>query len=363
MLPQEIRSAHPYFMYEEIFAQPDALARTISMPVAGLRLLGEAAALARRIYLVGCGTSLHAAWVGQYLFESLLPEVPVRALLPHEMEHYGAPVEPEDLVIGVSHSGGTGRTVAALTSASVRGARTVALTGFPKSALAAAAQHVLPTGYAGEKSWAHTVSYTTQLALLTRFALEARGSATPAELRDELLGVPAKIRAALELAPRVERLAQQWRDRRRFFFLGAGPNWPTAAEAALKMEETNYSVCEAFEIEQFLHGPLASADENTVVVLLSAHRAKLGRCLDAARVARRVGSMALAVVGPGQEELTGAVDAAFELPAIAELLSPILFVVPMQILSYFLALARGVNPDLLRRDDPKYREARALYST
>ena len=361
MLPAEIRSAHPYFMYEEIHAQPDVVAAALATSTTEIARVGEAAALARRIVLVGCGTSFHAAWVGQYFFENFLPDCVTRAAIAHELLHSGPAIEPEDLVIGLSHSGGTATTIAALEKAHQAGARTVAVTGFPQSSLAYTVQHVIATGYELEKSWAHTASYTASLVILARLALEAGGQRRSNEAAAELSHLPEKVRAALGLAPRMQEFARRHRDRRRFIFVGSGPNWPSAAEAALKMQETNYSHAEGMEVEQLLHGPLASVDENTVVVLLAPEGLASARFLDVARAARMIGSLTLAVVGPGQEALADACDDSLQMPSIAELLSPILFAVPAQLLSYYLAVERGVNPDLLHRHEKKYLEARASY--
>lgn len=362
-LPDDIRDRHPYYMYEEIRAQPEAVARALD----GVRATGaearDAVARARRVFVTGCGTSYHAAKVGASLLRGLsrggVEAWPVRAF---ELVNYFSGLRPDDAVVAVSHSGTSFMTLRTLEAAGSAGAETVAVTGFPASEAGRLARHVVPTGYEQERSWAHTISY---LAALTCLAAIANDLAGPQE-RLDLGYLPEAVAEALQLEELAHRLAastlvaERYREPPPILLVGSGPNVATAEEGALKLLETSYVQAAPFELEQMLHGPLAAVSDDTLFFLLAPGGQSTERAAELARAVRQLDIVPVVLTG---EESAGAFDGShrFLLPDVPEILSPIPYVLPLQLFAYFLAVGKGINPDLIHRDDERQRTARAQY--
>lgn len=362
-LPRDIRDRHPYHMYDEIVMQPEAIERS-------LRLAGEhgagvvkAIAGARRVFLTGCGTSFHAALGGAWALRSFSRgSVDARAVEAYEFQTYLPGLQPNDLVIAVTHSAETSMVLRALERAQRAGVETVTVTGFPEKEAGRRARHVLPTGHAEERSWAHTTSYTA--ALTTLMAL-ANSVAQPEE-RLDLSPLPEVVRAVLQIEEMVHRLAagvilaERYREPTDMFLVGGGPNAATAREGQLKLLETSYGHALAFELEEMLHGPLAATTADSLIIIIAPSGRSIERASELARAAIAIGSIPVVLTG---EESAGAFEDAHRLllPEVPEVLSPIPFAVPLQLFAYFLSVGKGFNPDLLRREDERYRAARAAY--
>lgn len=363
-LPADVRHKHPYHMYEEITAQPEAVARSLLLVA---RHGAEAISLlarARRVLLTGCGTSFHAARAGAWFLQSLSRgTVEARAVQAYELATYLSGLRPDDLIVAVSHSGTTTMTLRALERAHDCGAETVLITGFPESEGGRLARQVMPTGYAEEKSWAHTASYTAALATL---AALAQGLAEPEE-RLTLDALPEVVADALQLEEMAHRiaastiLAERYREPTPIWLVGGGPNAITASEGVLKILETSYAQACSFELEEVLHGPLAALTPETLLIIVAPPGKSTQRAAELARAVRQIGVIPIVLLGHDNAD-------AFEdahrlvLPSVPEALSPIPAVVPLQLVSYFLAVGKGVNPDLIHRDDERHRAARAQYS-
>jgi len=361
--PADARTKHPYFMYEEIKAQPEAVARSLSLAEERGADAVQTIARGRRIFLTGCGTSFHAAQVGAWFFHSFAQgKIDARAVQAYELATYMPGLRPDDVLVAVSHSGTTTMTLRAVHHARRVGADTVLVTGFPDGDGAVAGGTVLPTGYSEEKSWAHTASYT---AAISSLAALANALAEPAE-RLDLSPLPDIVREALQLEEMAHRVAastilvERYREPARIVLVGAGPNVATAQEGALKLQETSYVPAVAFELEEMLHGPLAAVTSDTLLIILAPAGASTQRALDLVRAARALETVPV-VLGGG--DAIEAFDGAHRLilSDLPEVLSPIPYVVPLQFFSYFLAVGKDINPDLLRRDDERYRAARAQY--
>ncbi len=355
------RPAHPFWMHDEMEATPAALDRALGDTEAQAQRQAVAARLAgaRQVVLTGCGTAYHAALAGaSFLAEMSSGQLDTRAAQAFELAHYTpAQPSPEDALIVLSHSGKPSATNAALALAHESGAYCVTVTGDRASPAAQAADEVVDTGYPEVKSFAYTISYSLMLAVLAELAAEAAGQ-DAAQVRQ----IPAWHRAALALEPRIEPLARKLADRNRWIFAGAGGNWATALEAALKMQETNYSAAFGMEMEEVLHGPIAALGDS-VLVTIAPPGAGRDRALDLLRAARILGGETVALGAEGDAELEAAVDSFLPLPAdCPETLSSAPYHVPLHLLSYWLAVAKGTNPDLMRRDDPRYLDARQSYT-
>jgi glutamine---fructose-6-phosphate transaminase (isomerizing) len=360
----EIRQAHPYFMYDEIKGQPGAIERSLRRVQEHGAGPSRLLARARRVFVVGSGTSLHAAEASAWFFRTFSRGgIEVQAVQSFELVTYLPGLRPDDVVVAVSHSGTSHMTIRALERARRSGIETVLVTGFPESEAARVAQHVLTTGFDEEHSWAHTASYT---AALTCLAGLANNLAEPEEQLD-LSPLPAVVAEVLELEELVHRLAASLVVAERdggmpsIVLVGGGPNAVTAREAQLKLLETCYIQPLAFELEQVLHGALAAVTPNTLVILIAPHGASTDRMAQLARALRHLEVQPVVLCGSDNAEAFGEAHR-FVLPDVPEVISPIATVVPLQLLAYFLSVGRGINPDLIHRDDERQRAARAEYA-
>jgi glucosamine 6-phosphate synthetase-like amidotransferase/phosphosugar isomerase protein len=362
-IPSDVRHKHPYHMYDEIKAQPGVVGRSLSLAEQHARDARKAIAAARRVYLTGCGTSFNAAAVGAWFFRSLSRGgIDARAAGALDVALYEMALGTEDVVVAVTHSGETTMTLRALERARDAGARTVAVTGFPDRLTSAAVDHVIPTGFPEERSWAHTASYT---GALTTLAAMANDCAHPDE-RLDLSPLPEVTGEALGLEEMAHRVAgstlavERFREPSRIVLVGGGPNAVTAQEGVLKLLETSYVKAEAFELEYMLHGPLAAVTSESLLVVLAPSGASTLRAADLVRAARQLD--VLPVVLAGSDTADDYLDAhRLILPDVPEILSPIPYVVPLQFFAYFLAFGKGLNPDLIHRDDERHRAARSEY--
>ena len=352
-----VRTGHPFHMHDAIYAQPGALrlagrGNETAIADTAARLRGL-----ERVLLSGIGTSWHAALVGELLLARAgRLGYRARAFQSFELVAYWPPADARTGVIVVSHRGSPRYSREALEQAKRSGGVGIAVTGKGSEGLGLADFTLRTVGQ--EPSHAHTVSYTAALALLARLAAEVGGDAA---FRHALDGLPDH-QALLLGQESWEDLARRFAGRRRYYFVGGGPNTATALEGALKMSEANYAAAFGFNCEQFLHGAWAAMTAEDLLVLVAPGGPSRARCLDAARAAREVGTPVLAVVEEGDSELAALAVETIEIPAVPELLSPILAVVPLQLLTYHLAVQAGTNPDTMRADEPAYARAREAFS-
>jgi glutamine---fructose-6-phosphate transaminase (isomerizing) len=349
------RAGHPYHMHDASYAQPGALrlvARgqgdAIAAAAARLRTLDQ-------VLLTGVGTSWHAALVGELLFARVggLGRR-ARAFHAFELASYWPDGDARAGVIGITHRGTNHHTLAALARARGNGGAGVAITG--KSTDAVAADWMLRT-VDQESSGAHTVSYTTALALLAALATAVGGQSGTAR---ELDAIPDLV-ASLLGQESWDDLAARYGSARYFWFVGGGPNTATALEAALKMNEAGHATTAGFNCEQFLHGAWAALEPEDVVFLVTPPGPSRERCLAVARVVKEIGAPLVALAREDDREIAALATETIAIPEVDELLSPILTVVPLQLFVYHAAVRRGVNPDVTRSDQPAYARARSAF--
>ena len=350
-----MRTGHPFHMHDAIYAQPGAL-RLVGRGNEGA--LADAARRFRdapQVLLTGVGTSWHAALVGELMFAHVgRLGFRARALHAFELGESWPLADAAGGIVVISHRGGSRYARQALERAKAGGGPTVAITQRGSGGLAGA--DVTLRTVEADPSRAHTTSYTSALALLGLLAAEIGDDA---DFRHAVDGLPDHVALLLGQESWGD-LAQRFAGRRRYWFVGGGANAPTALEGALKMSETNYATALAFNCEQFLHGAWSTMTADDLLVLVAPPGSSRARALDVARVAREVGAPVLAVLGEGDREIGALAAETIELGAVPELLSPILAVVPLQLLAYHLALDSGANPDTMRAHEPPY--ARALDS-
>lgn len=341
-------------MHDAIYAQPGALRLVGRGNGDAIAKTAERLRAMDHVLLTGIGTSWHAALVGELMLAHAgRLGHRARAIHAFDLVAYGPAAPARTGIIAVSHRGSARSAREALERVTGDGVG-VAVTGKGSDGLSRA-EFTLRT-VEPEASRAHTVSYTSALALLALLAAEV---GRDDGFRRALDGLPDHL-ALLLGQESWEELAKRFAGRRRYWFVGGGPNTATALEGALKMSETSYVTASGFNLEEFLHGPLAAMTSEDLVILVAPSGPSHARALDVARAARAVGTPVLAIVEEGDRELGPLATETIEIAAVPEPLTPILAVVPLQLLSYHIALESGANPDTLRAHEPAY--ARALES-
>jgi glucosamine--fructose-6-phosphate aminotransferase (isomerizing) len=345
-------------MHDAIYAQPGAIRLALRKNAENVRVVATRLRSAERVLLSGIGTSWHACLVGELLLSRIggLGHR-VRAFHSFELKNYWPNPDSKTCSIVVSHRGTKRFSLEALQKAKAGGGVGVAITGLGSGEGLRVADHLLTT-VEQESSAAHTISYTTALAILAALAAE--------------LGEQEEIAGALEALPDQmavllgqeawEELAKRFLDRRRYYFVGGGPNTATAYEAALKMNEANYAATVGMNCEQLLHGPWAAMEAGDMVWLVAPPGPSYERCLALARAAGEIGAPVVGIVEEGDRELSALCAETIALPRLPELLTPLLSVIPLQLFTYHLALARGTNPDTMRGHEVAHGRARAHIS-
>ena len=350
----EQRNSHPYHMHDAILAQPGAFVRAIERNRDEVDELASLIASRERVFLAGIGTSHHAAQVGEHLMRAYGGGPDVRAVHSFDLALYGPEMREEDCLVAVSHRGAKRYTALALESAREKGCPTALITGDGGSG-EGRADAVFRT-VAQERSPAHTVSYSSAVAVLAllagRLGYHKTGST---RLPDVLLQeeLPEALRAALGTEVRVAALAREHVGRRRIWLLGGGPSAVTATETALKIKETSYLQAEGMPTETMLHGPFQCVEADDLFVLIAPSGAARERTLEVAELVEEVGATYMIF---GDATLEGR-PAALTVPEVPEPFSALSCLVPLQLFAYHLALARGTNPDSFRVDDPRFARA------
>jgi glucosamine--fructose-6-phosphate aminotransferase (isomerizing) len=353
------KSGHPHFMLKEIYEQPDAVAATLrdrvtaetgQVHLADLGLAVEELRRLRRIVLVACGTSWHAALVGKYLLEEWT-DLPCEVDIASEFRYRHLLVNDRTLIIPISQSGETADTLAALREARRRKARVVSICNVVGSSVARESDGVLYTRAGIEIGVASTKAFTAQLASLYLLgihigqALDRLSSTHVRDLMAHLLEVPQTLRNILARCEALPALAEKLFAARDFLFLGRGIHYPLALEGALKLKEVSYIHAEGYPAGEMKHGPIALIDSAMPVLVL----APLGRTYEKVvsnieEVKARQG-VVIAVASDGDRELEGKADHVLYLPYLSEYVAPILEALPLQLLAYHIAVKRGCDVD------------------
>ncbi|WP_243384235.1 glutamine--fructose-6-phosphate transaminase (isomerizing) [Geothrix alkalitolerans] len=352
------KGGHKHFMQKEIFEQPQALSNTLlnrlpldaeAIPL-DLPFSAQELADLNRIHIVACGTSWHSGLVGKFLIEQL-SRVAVEVDYASEYRYREPVIQPGTLLIGITQSGETADTLAAMKEAAARGARTLAVCNVMGSTATRQAEATILTHAGPEIGVASTKAFTTQLAVLTLLALklgEAKGT-VDAVLKTELLQglreLPAHLERLNSLEPQIIQWAQRWKDATDFLYLGRGPCYPIALEGALKLKEISYIHAEGYPAGEMKHGPIALIDKTLPVVALMPHDAHREKTLSNLQEAAARDGRILALVTEGDTGLTGIAEDVLELPAVHPWLAPIVYAVPLQLLAYHIAVLRGCDVD------------------
>ena len=353
------RGGYPTFMMKEIHEQPDAVAETIadrlpnldSVDLSELEYPAESAAKLRRVVIVACGTSYHAGLVGRYAIERWA-RIPVEMDVASEFRYRDPVISSEDLVIGITQSGETADTLAAMRLARERGAHVVALTNVMGSQATRDANSVLFTRAGLEIGVAATKTFTSQMAAMYLLALwlaEARGELPPkriAELIAELKTLPHHIEETLaSTEEQVRAVARSHYQGRFFLYLGRHIGLPICLEGALKMKEISYIPSDAYAAGEMKHGPIALLDESTPVVCVATDSPILDKVLSNVAEVRARGADVIAIATEGSEAVKDTADQTIFVPRTDWILQPMLAVLPLQLLAYDTARLLGLNVD------------------
>lgn len=351
-------------LYQTIHSQPETTRLVIEGTIEEVRRAGEILLAARRVLLVGTGTSSHAAVVGEHLLR--MAGIDARATTNFDFVNYGTEVKPEDAVVAISHRGGKRYGRLAIERALKAGAKVVGITR--KDSPTKGLQVKIPT-IENEVSATHTASYTSAIAVLALLAVRVgnqRGTDMKA-LQDAVRRLSAAMSKILDEEEEVWPVAERLAEKGRLILVGAGPNAVTAREGALKVKESSYLVAEGFELETSLHGGLQAVEAGDVATVVAADGPSLERLEDLVGALRIIGARIFLVCDErvaSRFPVEGVIreGGAFSIyPAVPEQLSPALAVIPLQLLAAFTAQLRGTNADSFRRDDPTYRRAIESY--
>jgi glutamine---fructose-6-phosphate transaminase (isomerizing) len=354
------KGGYETFMLKEIHEQADAVAETVADRTArgdGVDL-GDLGPIddaflrgVRRIIVVACGTSYHAGLIGRYAIEEWA-RVPVEMDIASEYRYRNPVVGPGDLVVGISQSGETADTLAAMRLARERGATVLAITNVMGSQATRDAHGVLFTRAGLEIGVAATKTFVSQVAAMYLLALrlaELRGTVEPARLTElvgELKRVPHHIAALLERdGSQVEAIARTHWEADFFLYLGRHVGLPVALEGALKLKEISYAPTDAYAAGEMKHGPIAMLDEATPVVCVATDSPVLDKVISNMQEVRVRGAHVIAIATEGNEEIAAHVDHVISVPAVDWMLAPLVAIVPLQLLAYHVALLRGFNVD------------------
>src|SRR6185312_4399984 len=350
------KGGYPHFMLKEIHEQPRAITDTLR----GRLLLEERDAdlegfevdvrNLRRVVILACGTSYHAGLVGKFMIEGTA-RLPVEVDLASEFRYRDPVVGPGDLVIAISQSGETADTLAAVKEARARGARVLAISNVVDAAIPRASNGVLYTHAGPEIGVASTKCFTAQLAALSLIAIHLgrrTGNLKPdaaAKLVEELALTPTKMTEALEGLGDMKQLAREYRYAKDFLFLGRGTNYPIALEGALKLKEISYIHAEGYAAGEMKHGPIALVDDGVPVVVLAPQGPGYEKVLSNLAEVRARNAEIIGIGIKGDQQLAGLCDRVLSIPDAPALLQPFLTVVPLQLMSYAIAVAKGNDVD------------------
>src|SRR5512136_2697495 len=357
------KAGYKHFMLKEIFEQPQAVRDTILGRVSldsarvfleEMTLSPDALAALDKVNIIACGTSLHAGLVGKYLIEEIA-HLPVETDYGSEYRYRNPIVDKRTLAVVITQSGETADTLAALREATAKGARSVAICNVVGSMATREADGTVYTHAGPEIGVASTKAFTSQLVALYLLALrlaEARNTLSPQEARshvESLLRLPQILEWTLKASAGIEDVAKSFHQHRDFLYLGRGINYPIALEGALKLKEISYIHAEGYPAGEMKHGPIALIDEHLPVVALAPRDHVFEKMLGNIQEAKARGGSVIAVTSGGDEGLRDllnpATDYLVTLPTAPRLLSPVVFVIPLQLLAYHIAVRRGADVD------------------
>jgi glucosamine--fructose-6-phosphate aminotransferase (isomerizing) len=353
------KGGYEHFMLKEIYEQPKSITDTFRgrlLADQGLIKMGgvfeyrEKFLKADRIIIIGCGTSWHAGLVGEYLFEDLA-RIPVEVEYASEFRYRNPVITDRDVVIAISQSGETADTLAAIKLAKEEGATIFGICNVVGSSIARETHAGAYTHAGPEIGVASTKAFTAQVTVLCMMALDLayeKGVMSKSKYHEhlvELESIPNKIAKMLESDAQVRYIADVIKDSTNCLYLGRGYNFPVALEGALKLKEISYIHAEGYPAAEMKHGPIALIDENMPVVVIAPKNGQYEKIVSNVQEVKARNGRVIAIVSEGDTELRNTADFTIEIPDTLDAFSPLLTTVPLQLLSYHIAVMRGCNVD------------------
>lgn len=348
-----------HFMLKEIYEQPKVIADCLRgrmnamqgwIKLGGLSEYINRIDNAERILISACGTSWHSGLIGEYLIEDLA-RVPVEVEYASEFRYRNPIINESDVVMAISQSGETADTLAAIELAKSKGSLIYGICNVIGSSIARASHAGSYTHAGPEIGVASTKAFSTQITILTLIALQMaqeKGAVATSKLREilyELENIPNKIEEVLKLDDQIRELAAQYKDAKNFLYLGRGYNFPVALEGALKLKEISYIHAEGYPAAEMKHGPIALIDEEMPVVFLATNQSAYEKIVSNVQEVKARKGKIIAVVHKGDTVIRNLADHVIEVPETEEVLSPLISIVPLQLLAYHIAILRGCNVD------------------
>jgi len=348
-----------HFMLKEIYEQPrsvrDSMRGRLNLEegivrLGGLHDFSLNLLNAKRMIITACGTSWHAGLVGEYLIEELA-RIPVEVEYSSEFRYRNPVLGPEDVVLAISQSGETADTLAAIDLAKAKGALVLGICNVVGSSIARATHAGVYTHAGPEIGVASTKAFTAQVVILTLLALEIgqhKGIISQArfhEILTELDRIPGKIEKTLELNEKIKTIAGIYKDVKNFLYLGRGYNFPIALEGALKLKEISYIHAEGYPAAEMKHGPIALIDEHMPVVVIATRNKTYEKVLSNIEEVKARNGKIIAIINEGDTEVKKLADHYIEIPETEEMLVPLIATIPLQLLSYHIAVMRNCNVD------------------
>ncbi|MBC5994202.1 glutamine--fructose-6-phosphate transaminase (isomerizing) [Pontibacter cellulosilyticus] len=353
------KGGYEHFMLKEIYEQPRSIldsmrgrlvAESSHLMMSGVREYENKLANADRIIIVACGTSWHAGLVAEYLIEDLA-RIPVEVEYASEFRYRNPIITEKDIVIAISQSGETADTLAAIELAKSKGATIFGICNVVGSSIARATDAGAYTHAGPEIGVASTKAFTAQVTVLTLIAMilgSKRGTLETTKLHQlmaELESIPAKVEKALELNDQIVKISELFKDATNFLYLGRGYNFPVALEGALKLKEISYIHAEGYPAAEMKHGPIALIDEQMPVVVIATKDSSYEKIVSNVQEVKARKGKVIAIVTEGDKTIPSMADYVIEIPETSEHLMPLLSVIPLQLLSYHIAVMRGCNVD------------------
>ena len=353
------KDGFPHFMLKEIYEQPKSIRDTMrgrispdnkEVKIGGILDYEQKIMNADRIIIVACGTSWHAALIGEHLIEDFA-RIPVEVEYASEFRYRHPIIRETDVVLAISQSGETADTLAALELAKEKGATILGICNVVGSSIPRLTHAGIFTHAGPEIGVASTKAFTTQIVVLTLMALrigKQKGMISNTDFHQiitELELIPEKVEKVLKTNSQIEIIAQQFKDANNFLYLGRGYNFPVALEGALKLKEISYIHAEGYPAAEMKHGPIALIDDEMPIVVIATKKGNYEKIVSNIQEVKARGGRLIAIVTEGDKTVKELADYCIEIPNCFEELTPLLSNVPLQLLSYHIALLRGCNVD------------------
>jgi glucosamine--fructose-6-phosphate aminotransferase (isomerizing) len=358
-LEQIEKGGYDHFMLKEIYEQPSVIKDTYRgrlhaneglIQMSGIEDNLEKFLNAERIIIVACGTSWHAGLVAEYIFEEFA-RIPVEVEYASEFRYRNPIISSKDVVIAISQSGETADTMAAIKLAKEKGAFVFGVCNVVGSSISRETHAGAYTHAGPEIGVASTKAFTTQITVLTMIALrlaKAKGTLSNSDFHrylQELEIIPEKVKEALETNDKAKEIAQVFKDSHNCLYLGRGYNFPVALEGALKLKEISYIHAEGYPAAEMKHGPIALIDDQMPVVIIAPKQGHYDKIVSNIQEIKSRSGIIIAVVTKGDTQVRELADYIIEIPETSDALSPLITTIPLQLLSYHIAVMRGCNVD------------------